>query len=144
MEDHQRGSHGEPDRGDRELPGAATTRVNKSIEDVFDYLADGAHDPLWQSWVAASVLVRHGGGVGATYRQSLHDTDLGGGELQYRIVRHHRPVLLELEAVSLEGYPRAAYRLEPPGPGEVEITLLAETSGADMQNLRPAGAVRWF
>ncbi|MGC2191032.1 MAG: SRPBCC family protein [Candidatus Dormiibacterota bacterium] len=127
----------------RERAATATIRVRKPVADVFDYLADGTHDPSWQSWVSISELLRYGGGVGAVYRQSLRDTVLDGSEFQYRVVHHRRPVLLVVEAISLRGHPRASYRLEPLGPDLTEITLVMELPGSGAEDLRASGAVRW-
>ena len=103
---------------------------------MFDYVADGTHDPAWQSWVSTSQLLQYGGGVGATYRQSLHDTVLGGRDFQYPVVHHHRPVLLVVEAISLPGHPRASYQLESLGPTLTEITLEVELPGS---GVKPCG-----
>lgn len=101
------------------MPGAIL--INVPVAEVFDYIADGAHDSSWQSWVATSELVRFGGGAGATYRHSRHDSVLGGRDFAYRVVRHHRPVLLEVAALSLAGYPQASFHLEARGPTTTEI-----------------------
>ncbi|HUY10265.1 MAG TPA: SRPBCC family protein [Candidatus Dormibacteraeota bacterium] len=123
--------------------GAGTIRVTQPVDTTFDYLADGTHDSAWQSEVSTSELLRYGGGVGAVYRQSLHDTVLGGSEFQYRVIHHRRPVLLVVEAISLTGHPQASYRLEPLGPALTRITLVMELAGRDAQSLLAADAVRW-
>lgn len=143
MESSQRetAEHGDPPGRNKSTATAVT--VERSIEAVFDFLADGTNDPRWQTWVSRSELLCHGGGVGATYRQSVHDTALGSGEFQYQLVHHHRPVLLGVEALSLAGHPRASFRLTPVGPAVTEVSLAVELTGAGTPSAPAAGAVRW-
>ncbi|MGH7642971.1 MAG: hypothetical protein ACRENX_08180 [Candidatus Dormibacteria bacterium] len=130
-----------PDSGDRRAAG--TIQVRRPIGEVFDYLADGRHGAAWQSGVSTSELLRYGGGVGAIYRQALHDTVLGGRNFEYRVVQHYRPVLLGVEAIGLAGHPRASFRLEAVRAAATAITVVVELSGSDFEHLRPEGAVRW-
>ncbi|HVB53899.1 MAG TPA: SRPBCC family protein [Candidatus Acidoferrales bacterium] len=143
MESSQRETtqHRDPQR--RNQSAAATVMVERSIEAVFDFMADGSNDPRWQTWVSSSELLCHGGGVGATYRQSVHDTVLGGRQFQYRLVHHHRPVLLGVEALSLAGHPRASFRLTPVGPALTGVSLAVELTGTGTPAAPAAGAVSW-
>ncbi|MGA7172710.1 MAG: SRPBCC family protein [Candidatus Dormiibacterota bacterium] len=120
-----------------------TILVHQSIEEVFDYLADGTHDSAWQSWVSRSELLRYGGGVGAIYRQSLHDTSLGGRDFRYRVVHHRRPLLIGVEALGPLGHPRASFRLESVGPSTTGIALSVDLSGVGWPGPGTAGALRW-
>jgi uncharacterized protein YndB with AHSA1/START domain len=48
-----------------------TVTVERPIEDVFGYLADGSNNPRWRSGVISIERASAEGGAGATYRQKL-------------------------------------------------------------------------
>ena len=48
-----------------------TTAINRPVDDVFSYLADGMHNREWRSGVLEIERTSSTDGVGATYRQVL-------------------------------------------------------------------------
>ena len=143
MTHSQASSGNEAENDSRDRPLSTTIRVEKPVTEVFDFLADGTHDPCWLSWVATSELLAYGGGVGASYRQSLRGSALGRREVRYRVVHLRRPSLLGVEATSLPGRPLARFRLAPLGPTTTEVVLTIEVSGTSgSQGPAPIGR-RW-
>ena len=46
-------------------------RIARPIEDVFDFLANGANNPRWQPLVVSTVPDGESLGVGSTFRQTV-------------------------------------------------------------------------
>ena|GEM_PF-3852565 len=104
----------------------AKVTVSRSIEEVFDFLADGVNAPLWMSWVMESTPVGYGGGAGATYSQKTVSSLLGRKWVVYRIVHYRSPITLGVEASSLPGRPTARFHLTPTDVGITTISVHAE------------------
>lgn len=104
----------------------AKVTVSRSIEEVFDFLADGVNAPRWMSWVIESTPVGYGGGAGATYSQKTVSSLLGRKWVIYRIIHYHSPMTLGVEASSLPGRPTARFQLTPTDVGITTITVHAE------------------
>jgi hypothetical protein len=105
---------------------AATVMIAKPIDEVFGFLADGVNAPRWMSGVMQSTPVGYIGGVGATYSQRTVTSLLGRRWVVYRIVHHHRPVSLGVEATSLPGRPTARFQLTPRDAATTTVTVQAE------------------
>jgi hypothetical protein len=120
-----------------------TIRVKAAAGDVFDFLADGTRSPSWLRWVSTAELGKYGGGVGATYLQSLRDVDLGGTRLCYRVVHHRRPVMLGLEAASLVLHPTATFRFSAEAPTTTTAALTVAVPAAIPGGADEAIARRW-
>jgi uncharacterized protein YndB with AHSA1/START domain len=109
----------------------STTTIDRPAQDVFDYLADGLHNPDWRSGILEIAHVSGNGEAGTTYRQVLAGP--GGRRIDgdYRITVADRPRRLEFVVVAGPLRPTGSYVLEEVGDStRVTFSLEATPTGA--------------
>jgi uncharacterized protein YndB with AHSA1/START domain len=96
--------------------------INRSVADVFAYLADGANGLAWRSGVLDISKVS-GTGVGEQWRQGVKGP--GGRRIaaDYEITAYEPPRRLEFKATAGPVRPAGGYRLEPEGEGSTKLTF---------------------
>jgi uncharacterized protein YndB with AHSA1/START domain len=111
-----------------------TITIDRPIEAVFAYLADGTNNPRWRSGVLSMEHVSGGDGVGATYRQKLRGP--GGRTIDgdYRVTRFEPPNGLEFTVIAGPARPTGRFALTEDGPGRTTVTFSLD--------LRPTGLMR--
>jgi uncharacterized protein YndB with AHSA1/START domain len=113
---------------------AETVTVNRPIDEVFEFLADGMNEQKWRPDV---VSIEHvdgtGPGVGTTYAQSMKGP--GGRTIKgdYRITRYEAPTRLDFETIAGPARPLGAFELREIVPGTTEVTFTID--------LTPKGAM---
>jgi hypothetical protein len=70
--------------------------VNRSIEEVFDFLADGTNNRYWQPMVVSTELVEPGRpiGIGTAFRQKVRHPLGFKVSADYRLTAYERPTTL--------------------------------------------------
>lgn len=111
-----------------------TVTVDRPIQDVFAYLADGANNPRWRSGVLSIDRTSAVDGVGATYRQKLRGP--GGRTIDgdYRVTAYQPPHLLEFQVIAGPARPTGRFALTDAAAGRTTVTFTLE--------LRPTGLMR--
>jgi uncharacterized protein YndB with AHSA1/START domain len=96
--------------------------INRPIDEVFAFVADGANGPKWRSGVLDVAHVS-GKGVGETWRQGVKGP--GGRRIaaDYEITAFDPPDSLEFKATAGPVRPAGGYRLAASGAGATEITF---------------------
>jgi uncharacterized protein YndB with AHSA1/START domain len=114
------------------MPSAANTvTVNRSPQDVFTFLADGANAPLWRPGVIDIGLIS-GSGVGARWKQGVRGPGGRRIDADYEVTASDPGQRLEFVAVAGPVRPRGAYVLEPVPEG----TRLTFSLSADLGGLK--------
>jgi hypothetical protein len=106
-------------------------RVERSAEDVFDYVSDPRNFPSWNSAVRSVSLLSAGGadGVGATYSMR-RELPTGPADNVLEVVAHARPRRFGIRTIS--GPTPFAYEFRFVGDGSgtvVDAELRAELGG---------------
>jgi uncharacterized protein YndB with AHSA1/START domain len=112
-----------------------TVTVDRPIEDVFAYLADGTNNPRWRPGVLSIELASGGGGgTGTTYRQKLRGP--GGRTIDgdYELTRFEPPHRLEFQVIAGPARPTGRFTLTEEAPGRTAVTFTLD--------LRPRGLMR--
>jgi uncharacterized protein YndB with AHSA1/START domain len=94
-----------------------TVTVGRSAQDVFNYLADGAHNREWRSRVLEIARTSEAAGEGATYRQVLAGP--GGRRIDgdYRVTVFEPPGRLGFQVTAGPARPTGIFELsETDGP----------------------------
>ena len=79
-------------------PESASVAVDRPIQEVFDFLAEGRNNPAWRPDVMLAARISGSGsslGVGTTFHQRVTDLQGKSTEEDYEITRHEPPHLLE-------------------------------------------------
>ena len=79
----------------------SSVTVDRPIQDVFHFLAEGRNNPTWRSDVSLAARIAGSGvdlGVGATYLQKVTERTARTVEETYEISRYEPPHLLEFTA----------------------------------------------
>jgi uncharacterized protein YndB with AHSA1/START domain len=100
----------------------ANVTINRPVEEVFDFLADGTTNTQWRSGVL-DITKASGDGAGAIYRQTLKGP--GGRKVQgdYRVTRFDRPTRLDFEVIAGPARPTGSYKLRPEAPTSTSLTF---------------------
>jgi len=108
--------------------------VDRPIEDVFAYLADGTNNPRWRKGVLSIERTSAQGGAGATYRQKLRGP--GGRPIDgdYRITRYQPSNLIEFQVTAGPARPTGRFALTEDGPARTTVTFSLD--------LEPTGLMR--
>jgi uncharacterized membrane protein len=88
--------------------------VERPIEEVFAFLADGKNDPRWRSGVLDIERVA-GEGVGARYRQGVKGPMGRRVAADYEVTEFAPPRALAFRATAGPVRPEGRYELEPAG-----------------------------
>ena len=105
--------------------------INRPPQAVFDYLADGTHNPDWRSGVVEISRTTQADGQGASYRQVL--TGPGGRRIDgdYRVTVFDPPRRLEFVVTAGPARPAGAFELteNPDQTTSVRFTLDINPAG---------------
>jgi uncharacterized protein YndB with AHSA1/START domain len=74
--------------------------INRPIDEVFDFLADGTNNPRWQSFVSSTTPPPGGIEAGATIRQRVRHPLGFTVSADYRVTAYDPPCRLALEVTS--------------------------------------------
>jgi uncharacterized protein YndB with AHSA1/START domain len=111
-----------------------TVTINRPVDDVFSYLADGTHNREWRSGVLEIERTSPGDAEGATYRQILAGP--GGRRIDgdYRVTVYEPPSRLAFSVTAGPARPEGLFELTglPDNSTRVRFAL----------DLKPAGAMK--
>lgn len=123
----------------------ATVQINKPIEDVFAYLADGEHDKEFSARILEISRTQEGepgGGVGTVYASTAKD---GGvkAKHEFKITEFERPTKIRWaeQSKSPVSVPVGGYDLAPAGEG-TELSFFNELEGHGFGKLIAGFALR--
>jgi uncharacterized protein YndB with AHSA1/START domain len=112
------------------VPSASKTiTINRPIDEVFAYVADGLNGPKWRSGIL-DIAHASGEGVGAVYRQGVAGP--GGRRIaaDYEVTTYEPPRRLAFKAIAGPVRPTGEYRLsEADGGTSITFSLTADLSG---------------
>ena len=112
------------------MPSASKTiTINRPIDEVFAYVADGLNGPKWRSGIL-DIAHASGEGVGAVYRQGVAGP--GGRRIaaDYEVTTYEPPRRLAFKAIAGPVRPTGEYRLsEADGGTSITFSLTADLSG---------------
>jgi len=107
-----------------------TITINRPIEAVFAYLADGEKCPDWRPGVLDIKRVSGDGGVGTTYRQGVSGPMGRRVAADYEITKSEPNRLLEFQTITGPVRPHGQYNMEPlDGGTRLSFALDAELTG---------------
>jgi uncharacterized protein YndB with AHSA1/START domain len=88
-----------------------TVRIDRSAEDVFDFLADGTNNPQWRAGVLEITRTSAATGPGATYRQVMRGP--GGRKIvgDYQVTTYDRPRTLGFQVTAGPARPSGMFEL---------------------------------
>ena len=111
-----------------------TVTIDRPIEDVFAYLADGTNNPHWRSGVVSIERASGDDGLGTTYRQVL--TGPGGRKIagDYEVTGYERPHRLRFKVTAGPARPTGEVTLATTGAGRTRVTFTLD--------LQPTGVMR--
>jgi len=109
--------------------------IARPIEDVFDFLANGANNPRWQKRVTSTTQLGDTLGVGTAFKQSMRHPLGFSVPASYRITAFERPRRLATTGTS-DGpiRPTETYELAENATGGTTVSCTID--------VRPAGAAR--
>jgi len=112
-----------------------TVTINRPIDDVFAYLADGRNNRHWRSGVVEINRTSDVDGEGATYRQVL--TGPGGRRIDgdYRVTKYDPPRSLEFAVIAGPARPTGRFDLSSPGTGSTTVRFLLDLQPHGMMRL---------
>jgi Polyketide cyclase / dehydrase and lipid transport len=99
------------------------THIRRSIEDVFDFLADGSNNPAWQPFVISTTADGESVGVGSTFHQMIRHPFGYEISSDYRITEYDRPFELTFDITS-------------GGPLRPTLTYALTRVGEELTNVR--------
>jgi uncharacterized protein YndB with AHSA1/START domain len=118
-------------------------RVERPIEEVFDFLADGTNNPRWQRFVLRTAPTNEAVGVGHTFSQRVRHPLGFTVSADFRITEYERPQ--RLSAIITAGgpiRPTITYELTPDGEKATVLRCTVEHRFAGMARLAaPATAL---
>ena len=109
----------------------STVTIDRTPEDVYDYLVDGLNGMTWRQGIR-SIALRAGtvGAVGAEYAQELAGP--GGRSIpgDYRVTVADRPDRIQFEVIAGPLHPKGTYAISADGSGSrVTFALDAQPAG---------------
>jgi uncharacterized protein YndB with AHSA1/START domain len=123
----------QPDKkGRAHVPSAEhTVTINRPAAEVFDYLADGTHNPEWRSGVLEISRTSTSGGSGASYRQVLSGP--GGRRIDgdYRVTDYQPPHRLGFQVTAGPARPSGVFEITEQSPTSSRVRFALD--------LRPRG-----
>lgn len=96
--------------------------INRPIDEVFAYVADGENGPKWRS---GKIEVKHesGEGVGAVYRQTVPGPVGRRVKADYEVTAFQSPKRMDFKAIAGPVRPTGSYVLSSPGEGKTKLTF---------------------
>jgi len=93
-----------------------TVTINRPAAEIFDYLADGTHNPQWRTGVVEISRTSTANGAGARYRQVL--TGPGGRRIDadYQITDYQPPHRLSFHVTAGPARPTGVFEITEQGP----------------------------
>jgi Polyketide cyclase / dehydrase and lipid transport len=110
-----------------------TVMIDRSAEEVFDFLADGSNNGRWRAGVI-EVADQSGDGAGAVWGQTMRGP--GGRTIQgnYCVTDHDRPRRLGFEVIAGPARPLGVFTLPSRGHSSTTLSFTLD--------LRPRGMMR--
>jgi uncharacterized membrane protein len=97
-------------------------RIDRPIEEVFDFLAAGTDNPRWQRFVISTTPPEGAVGQGSTFRQRVRHPLGFTVSADYRVTTYQRPSRLAVEIVSGGPIrPTLTYDLAPTGESSTDL-----------------------
>lgn len=116
------------------MHGEHRVSIDQPAAVVFDYIADGTHNPTWRPSVL-EVSVRTGDGrEGTVWRQVVRGPAGRSADADYRVTRHDRPDAYGFEVIDGPVRGTGLYTLTDGDDGETTVTFEL--------TLKPRGAMR--
>jgi uncharacterized protein YndB with AHSA1/START domain len=115
----------------------ATVVVDRPIEEVFDFLADGENDPKFSPRVLEIAKTTDGpAGVGTVYASTVKDAGVKT-KREFRLTEFERPTRIRWTEISknLVMAPEGGYDLAPAGEGKTQVTLFNVLEGRGLGKL---------
>ncbi|MEU6083210.1 SRPBCC family protein [Streptomyces sp. NPDC047108] len=109
----------------------ATVEIDRSIEEVFAFLADGENDPKFSPRVLEMAKTTDGPtGVGTVYRSKVKDAGMTTGR-EFRISGFEAPRTIRWTEIShnIVTAREGGYDLESVGPGRTRVRIFNELEG---------------
>jgi uncharacterized protein YndB with AHSA1/START domain len=99
-----------------------TVTLDRSIDEVFAFLADGMNEPNWRPEV---ITIRHlsGTGLGAVYAQTMKGPGGRSIAADYRVTRYDAPTRMDFEVIAGPVRPTGTYLLRATGTGSTDVTF---------------------
>ena len=96
--------------------------INRPIDEVFAYVADGENGPKWRS---DKIEIKHesGEGVGAVYRQTVPGPGGRRVKADYEVTAFQSPKRMDFKAIAGPVRPTGSYVLSSPGEGKTKVTF---------------------
>jgi len=96
--------------------------INRSITEVFNYVADGENSPKWRS---DKIEIKHesGEGVGAIYRQTVPGPRGRRVAADYEVTGYQAPKRMDFKAIAGPVRPTGSYVLASAGEGKTKLTF---------------------
>jgi uncharacterized membrane protein len=107
-----------------------TVTINRPIDEVFGYLADGTNNPRWRDGVLEIERTSP-----TEYRQVLKGP--GGRRVagDYRVTREEAPNLLEFAVTAGPARPTGRFALAEAGPGSTRLTFSLDLAPKGLMRL---------
>jgi uncharacterized protein YndB with AHSA1/START domain len=108
-----------------------TVTINRPAAEIFDYLADGTHNPEWRSGVLEISRTSTSDGPGASYRQVLSGP--GGRRIDgdYRVTDYQPPHRLGFQVTAGPARPSGVFEITEQTPTSTRVRFALD--------LRPRG-----
>ncbi|MGH2991947.1 MAG: SRPBCC family protein [Solirubrobacterales bacterium] len=122
----------------------ATVVVDRPIEEVFAFLADGENDPKFSPRVLEIAKTTDGpAGVGTAYASTVKDAGVKT-KREFRLTEFERPTRIRWTEISknLVVAPEGGYDLAPAGEGKTQVTLFNMLEGRGLGKLIAPLALR--
>jgi uncharacterized protein YndB with AHSA1/START domain len=101
--------------------------IDRPIDEVFDFLADGTNNHRWQPFVDGATAPDGPPGIGRTFHQRARHPLGFTVSADYRIAAYERPRLLVLVVTSGGPVrPTVTYQLTPAGDGTADVRCTVE------------------
>lgn len=110
---------------------SATTTIDKPIDEVFAFLADGTNDPKFSPRVQEIRKTTEGPiGVGTVYESAVKDAGMKSSR-QFELTEFEQPTKIRWteRSKNVITVPAGGYDLEPAGEGATKMTIHNEFAG---------------
>jgi uncharacterized protein YndB with AHSA1/START domain len=97
--------------------------IDRPIEEVFAFLADGTNNPRWRSGVLEITRTSAIDGLGSTYRQILRGPGGRRVDGDYEVTNYQPPHQLEFRVTAGPARPTGRFALSEPSTGTTEVTF---------------------
>ena len=98
-----------------------TVTINRPIDQVFAYLADGTNNPKWRAGVLEIERTSHTPGLGATYRQVLQGPAGRHVPGDYQVTTFEPPNRLDFSVTAGPARPTGRFQLASAGADRTHV-----------------------